>query len=97
VKSTRTLRWVIVWLLAWLVCFAAPQTHADSQRVLLLHSFGRDFAPFAAVVESLRSEWDIPDLVKGIHELLPGLRHLYVISGTAPVDQFWKNQAKREC
>ncbi len=43
-------------MVAWLACYAAPHVQAESQRVLLLHSFGRDFAPFAAVVESLRSE-----------------------------------------
>ena len=38
-----------------LLLLSTPSLPAQSQRVLLLHSFGRDFAPFAAVVESLRS------------------------------------------
>ena len=180
---------LLFWL--WLYGFSTVNTQAESKRVLLIHSFGRDFAPLAAVVEGFRSElsrgnshsvefleaslgqahldgelgekplvtylesaytgappsllvafgapalnfihrnrealfpnvsvlvagaekrrveklldqpwlasvhteWELPTIVEDIRGLLPDLRHLYVISGSAPVDRFWNNQAKRE-
>ncbi len=180
---------LLLWL--WIYGLSTSSTQAESKRVLLVHSFGRDFAPLAAVVEGFRSElsrsnthsvdfleaslghvrldgdqlekplvtylesafagappsllvafgapaidfinryretlfpdvpvlvagaekrrveklldqpwlasvhteWELPTIVEDIRGLLPDLRHLYVISGSAPVDRFWNNQAKRE-
>ena len=180
---------LLFWL--WICGLFTSNSQAESKRVLLIHSFGRDFAPLAAVVEGFRSElsrsnshsveflevslghayldgelgekplvtylesayagappsllvafgapalnfisrnrqalfphvpvlvagaekrrveklldqpwlasvhteWEIPTIVEDIRGLLPDLRHLYVISGSAPVDRFWNDQAKRK-
>jgi|GEM_PF-6102064 len=42
--------------LLWLVATWLSAAGAESRRVLLLHSFGRDFAPYDAVAGNLRTE-----------------------------------------
>lgn len=51
-------RWGIVVLTAWFCTFATPTAHAESapKRVLIIHSFGRDIAPFDAVAAAFRRE-----------------------------------------
>ena len=51
-------RWGIVALTGWFCTFATPAVQADPapERVLIIHSFGRDIAPFDAVEAAFRRE-----------------------------------------
>jgi C4-dicarboxylate-specific signal transduction histidine kinase len=63
-------------------------TGADKRRVS-----GLEEDPW---ITSVHFETDLPALALGIRRLLPDLRHLHVVAGTAPVDRFWEEQLRRE-
>lgn len=54
----RLRRWVGIVLVGWMGFLAAPTAHAEPapKRVLIVHSFGRDIAPFDAVAAAFRHE-----------------------------------------
>ena len=39
---------------------------------------------------------DVPSFARNITSLLPDTKHLFVVFGTAPVDQFWDSETRRE-
>ena len=39
---------------------------------------------------------DLPLIARNITNLLPDTKHLFVVLGTAPVDQFWESETRRE-
>lgn len=87
---------VIFWACCCLIAAGALAAEAG-RRVLLVHSFGRDFAPFSVVSVSFRTELTRLSPPQGILQLLPDLRHLHVVHGTAPpLDRYWAEQLRRE-
>ena len=51
--------WLCVWLLVWIIVPPAPAgaaPHGEPKRVLLLHSFGRDFRPWSEYARTIRAE-----------------------------------------
>ena len=64
-RGWHVLRWAIATLIGWLGMFAAPPAQAEPvpKRVLILHSFGRDIAPFDAVAAAFSHE--LASLEKG--------------------------------
>ncbi|WP_456635780.1 sensor histidine kinase [Bradyrhizobium sp. USDA 10063] len=51
--------WLCAWLLVWVIIPPGPVSaapHGEPKRVLLLHSFGRDFRPWSEYARSIRTE-----------------------------------------
>jgi signal transduction histidine kinase len=66
IAVARSRPWTIVLLLAFVsLCTPHGAMSAETKRVLLLHSFGREFAPYEPTVAAFRTE-----LAKGSGELL---------------------------
>jgi signal transduction histidine kinase len=64
IPRARSIPWIVALLLAFVVLTAPPGAMAaKTKRVLLLHSFGREFAPYDVIVAAFRSE-----LAKGSSE-----------------------------
>jgi hypothetical protein len=48
-----------VWLLVWATMLSGPasgEPRGEPKRVLMLHSFGRDFLPWSAFARAIRTE-----------------------------------------
>ena len=56
ILATASLQWLGVIILALAGTLALPAEAAEPKRVLIIHSFGRDYAPFNAVGIALRTE-----------------------------------------
>jgi signal transduction histidine kinase len=77
VAAVRSRRWTVALLSAVVIlCTPLGAMPAKPKQVLLLHSFGRDFAPYDAIVAAFRTE-----LAKGSRE------HLAVYDATLDAEQ----------
>ena len=56
VRPYLRLSWTVVGLALFAACFAVGATVAEPKRVLLLHSFGHDFAPYSDFAATFRTE-----------------------------------------
>lgn len=65
-----------LWFWLWLLMAALGTSAAEPRRVLLIHSFGREFEPFHTVSESFRSELTrlSPEPVEFVDAALQGVR-----------------------
>jgi signal transduction histidine kinase len=57
IAAARSRRWTVALLLAFVaLCTSPGAMGAETKRVLLLHSFGREFAPYDVIEAAFRSE-----------------------------------------
>jgi C4-dicarboxylate-specific signal transduction histidine kinase len=47
-------------------------------------------------LSSVHFELNLPAIARDMHRLLPDLRHLAVVLGTSPVEQFWESELRKE-